>query len=278
MTIAELLAEARALLKPREGMLFPEREARAFLTWLLGKDEAFVLAHPEQQVPEALVIRFREMVARRGKGEPFHLIVGFCPFFGREFAVAPGVLIPRPETELLLSAVLRLPLPPRPRVLDVGTGSGVLAVSLKCELPQATVVASDVSWQALHLARKNAEKHQVTIGLVLAHLASAFRGAFDLVVANLPYLPEGMRHRLPPELAFEDPRALFAGEDGLTLLQPLVHDLPRLLKDGGFAALELGEGQASRLISSFAPQLEPHDVVYDLRGVERVLLLRKKQC
>ncbi|MFN3414458.1 MAG: peptide chain release factor N(5)-glutamine methyltransferase [Thermoanaerobaculum sp.] len=277
MTIAELLAEARALLKPREGMLFPEREVRAFLAWLLAKDEAFVLAHPEHRVPDSLAIRFREMVARRQKGEPFHLIVGVCPFFGRDFAVAPGVLIPRPETELLVSAVLHLPLPPHPRILDVGTGCGVLAVTLKNELPQATVVASDVSWQALHLARHNADKHQVAIGLALAHLASAWRGSFDLVVANLPYLPEGMRHRLPPELAFEDPRALFAGEDGLTLVRSLIQDLPRLLEARGFAALELGEGQASVLISALQPQLEPQDVVYDLRGVERVLLLRKKQ-
>lgn len=277
MTVAELLAEARRRLKPRKGMLFPEREARAFLAWLLGKDEAFVLAHPEHHVPEALATRFWEAVARRQEGEPFHLIVGCCPFFGREFAVAPGVLIPRPETELLVSTALSLPLPPRPRILDVGTGSGILAITLKRELPHAQVVASDVSFQALRLARANAVKHEAMIGLLSGHLATPWRGPFDLVVANLPYLPENLQGQVPPELGFEDPQALFAGEDGLSLLRPLVRDLPRLLVLRGFAALELGEGQASRLVSSLPVQLEPYHVSYDLRNVERVLVLRKSR-
>lgn len=258
-------------------MLFPEREARAFLAWLLEKDEAFILAHPEQRVPEAVVTRFWQAVARRERGEPFHLIVGFCPFFGRDFAVAPGVLIPRPETELVVTAVLGLPLPPHPRILDVGTGSGILAVTLKREIANARVVASDVSLQALRLARSNACKHQAAVRLALGHLATPWRGPFHLVVANLPYLPESMRHRVPPELHFEDPQALFAGEDGLALVRLLVNDLPRILAPGGFAALELGEGQASRVISSLPPELEPFHVAYDLRHVERVLVLRCRQ-
>lgn len=258
-------------------MLFPEREARVFLARFLGKDEAFVLAHPELTVSEALVARFREAVARRERGEPFHLIVGSCPFFGREFAVARGVLIPRPETELLVTAVLGLPLPHRPRVLDVGTGSGTLAITLKLEIPHAQVMASDVSLPALSLARCNASQHKAAVGFVLGHLATPWRGPFDLVVANLPYLPETMRHRLPPELSFEDPQALFGGEDGLALVQPLVQDLPRVLAPGGFAALELGEGQAFRLISSLPPELEPLHLTYDLRHVERVLVLRHRE-
>ncbi len=257
-------------------MLFPQREARAFLAWLLAKDEAFVLAHPEHHVPEDLVRRFWDAVARRQKGEPFHYIAGFCPFFGRTFAVAPGVLIPRPETELLVSTCLALPLPPRPRILDVGTGSGVLAITLKRELPTAQVVASDVAPRALALARRNAGGHRAAIGFALAHLANCWRGPFDLVVANLPYLPETWRPQVPPELAFEDPGALFAGTDGLALVRPLVADLPRLLAAGGFAALELGEGQASQVVCQLPPGLEPYRVASDLHGVERVLVLRFK--
>lgn len=256
-------------------MLFPEREARAFLARLLGRDEAFVLAHPEYPLDEGAVARFREFLARRERGEPFHLILGSCPFFGREFAVAPPVLIPRPETELVIAAALDLPLPPRLRVLDVGTGSGVLAVTLALERPGAQVVATDLSPAALHLARANARRHRARVGFALAHLGTCFRGPFHLVVANLPYLPERVAPSLPPELAFEDPRALFAGEDGLALVRPLVQDLPRLLAPGGFAVLELGEGQAPRLVSELPAQLEPFSVRYDLRGVERVLVLRK---
>lgn len=256
-------------------MLFPEREARAFLARLLGGDEAFILAHPEYPLDEAAVARFREFLARREKGEPFHLIVGSCPFFGREFAVAPPVLVPRPETELLVDTALTLPLPAHPRVLDVGTGSGALAVTLALERPEAQVFATDISPAALHLARANARSLGAGVRCALAHLASCFRGPFELVVANLPYLPESMAPSLPPELAFEDPRALFAGEDGLALVRPLVQDLPRLLAPGGFAVLELGEGQAPRLVSELPTQLEPFSVRYDLRGVERVLVLRK---
>ncbi|MGC8917521.1 MAG: peptide chain release factor N(5)-glutamine methyltransferase [Thermoanaerobaculum sp.] len=276
MTIAELLAEARQALVPREGMLFPQREARSFLAALLGVEEAFVLAHPEHPVEDAAARRFREFVTRRAKGEPFHAILGACPFFGRSFLVAPGVLVPRPETELLMERVLKLPLPPSPRVLDVGTGSGVLAVTLACEIPGARVFAGDLSLAAAILARRNAAHFGVRVEVTVANLAAPLRGPFHLVVANLPYLPESFRTRTPPELHYEDATALFAGPDGLALLRPLVADLPRLLAPRCFAALELGEGQAAALVSDLPQALEPHDVVYDLRGVERVLLLRRR--
>ncbi|MCS7182063.1 MAG: peptide chain release factor N(5)-glutamine methyltransferase [Thermoanaerobaculum sp.] len=275
MTIGELLAWARQRLVPREGMRFPEREARAFLAWLLHTEEARILAHPERAVEEAVARQFYQFVQRRSGGEPFHLILGWCPFYGRQFAVAPGVLIPRPETELVVQAVLRLPLPSQPRILDVGTGSGVLAITLALELPQAQVWASDTSWGALQVARRNAARLHARVRLALAHLARPWCGGFHLVVANLPYVPESLQGALPPELAFEDPAALFGGPDGLALIRPLVADLPRLLVRRGFAALELGPGQAEVLASHLPTGLEPQDLVYDLGGTARVLVLRR---
>jgi release factor glutamine methyltransferase len=274
MTVAELLAAARRTLHPRPGMLFPQREARAFLAELFGESEAHVLAHPEREVPEPLAARFFAFCQRRQAGEPFHLILGRCPFYGREFLVAPGVLVPRPETELLVEAALRLPLPPRPRVLDVGTGSGVLAVTLALELPQARLAASDVDWQALALARQNAQRHGAAVRFALGSLAAPWGGLWELVVANLPYLPED--YQAPPELAWENPRALFAGHDGLALLRPFVAQLPRLLAPSGFAVLEVGEGQAEKLAAEAPASLVPHDVVFDARGVARVLVLRRR--
>lgn len=273
MTVAELLALARRTLHPRPGMRFPQREARAFLAALLETSEASILAHPEREVPEPLAARFLAFCQRRQAGEPFHLILGRCPFFGREFAVAPGVLVPRPETELLVETALGLPLPSHPRVLDVGTGTGVLAVTLALELPQAWVAGSDVDWRALRLATANARRHGAAVHFTLGSLLAPWGGGWDLVVANLPYLPEG--YPAPPELAWENPSALYAGPEGLSLLLPFLADLPRVLAQGGFAVLEVGEGQAPVLAAQAPANLVPHDVRFDAGGVERILVLRR---
>lgn len=274
MTVAELLAQARRLLRPREGMLYPQREARSFLAQLLAQDEAWVLAHPEQPVSAQVVGRFLDFCRRRSQGEPFHLILGCCPFFGRSFLVAPGVLVPRPETELLMVTALELPLPPSPLVVDVGTGCGVLAITFKLERPAARLVATDISHRALSLARRNAGRLGAQVALVLAHLGQPLSGPFDLVLANLPYLPEGLA--TPLELAFEPAQALFAGPDGLALLRPFVWSLPQLLAPGGFAVLELGPGQGEVLAGQLPATLVPYTLRFDLRGVARVLVLRRR--
>jgi release factor glutamine methyltransferase len=273
VTVAELLALAQRLLQPRPGMLYPAREARAFLAHLLGCSEASIFAHPEWKVEAGLSERFLQLCRRRQAGEPFHLILGSCPFFGRDFSLVPGVLIPRPETELLVEAALTLPLPPKPRILDVGTGSGVLGITLALELPQAQVFASDLFCQPLELARRNARAKGARVHFALMPLAQAWRGPFHLVVANLPYLPEGLP--TPPELAFEPPQALFAGPDGLALLLPFLHSLPGLLASGGFALLEVGEGQAEVLLGQMPPSLQPLQTLRDASGSQRGLLLAR---
>lgn len=275
MMVRDLLAEAATVLRRREGLPDPTREARWLLARCLDRAEAWLVAHVDETVAGSDAARFRSMVTRRAAGEPAHYIAGSCPFFGREFRVAPGVLIPRPETELIVEHVLGLSLPPAPRALDVGTGSGCLATTLALELPGARVVATDVSPTALGLARANARRLSARVTWCLADLAVPLRGGFDLVVANLPYIPDGELATLAPEIRDHEPRlALAGGTDGADLLRRLVADLPRHLAPEGRALLELGPGQADLLHPTvLAAGLHETTRLVDVTGVERVVVL-----
>lgn len=277
MTVRELLAEAARVLPQRDGLPDPAREARWLLAHVLARSEAWLWAHPDEPVGGEAGARFRGWVAQRAAGQPAHYVAGACPFWGRGFEVAPDVLIPRPETELVVEHALRLPLPERPRILDVGTGSGCLAVTLALELPRASVVATEISPAAIAIARANAARLGGRVRLVLADLASSLAGRFDLLVANLPYVPEAEVAGLAPELAWEPHVALVGGADGAELLRRLVRDLPRLLFPGGHALLEHGEGQAELLAPLLAPLgLRELARARDVSGRERVLSLRRE--
>jgi release factor glutamine methyltransferase len=277
MKIAELLAEGAGLLPQRAGLPEPRRETRWLLARALGTNEAWVLAHGEDTVSDASALVFRSWLERRRGGEPAHYIAGTCPFWGRIFTVTPAVLIPRPESELLVECALRLERPARPSVLDVGTGSGCLAVTLALEIPGAEVVAADVSLAAVEVARGNARRLGAHARFATVDLATAWRGPFDLVVANLPYVPDDDLHDLPLEIrAFEPHLALLGGADGADMLRRLVADLPRVLAKDGHALLELGPQQRA--------VLQPHltqlglvemTVGLDQAGIERVLVLRR---
>lgn len=277
MTVRQLLSwGAERLGKAREGLPAPAREARWLLAHALGRTEAWLVAHPEEEVASAAEELFHHWVERRRVGVPAHYLIGTCPFWGRDFLVTPAVLLPRPETELLMAAALALPLPATPWVLDVGTGSGCLAVSLAAAWPAARVVAVDVSWQALGVARANAARHGATVRLVAGDLGEACRGGFHLVVANLPYLSEAELANLPPEVRDWEPRlALAGGANGEELLRHLVADLSRLLAPTGHALLEVGAGQAQRLAPVWrGAGLAEEKVIPDAAGIPRVLHLR----
>jgi len=277
MRIAELLAEGASRLPQRAGLPDPRRETRWLLARALGTNEAWVLAHGKDDAPDASVLVFRSWLERRRAGEPAHYIAGTCPFWGRIFTVTPAVLIPRPESELLVECALRLERPARPRVLDVGTGSGCLAVTLALEIPGAEVVAADVSLAAVEVARGNACRLGARARFATVDLATAWRGPFDLVVANLPYVPDDDLRDLPVEIrAFEPHLALLGGADGADMLRRLVADLPRVLAKDGHALLELGPQQRALL----QPQLielglAETTVGLDQAGIERVLALRR---
>ena len=218
--------------------------------------------------------RAERFIERRTKREPAPYITGEREFYGRAFAVGPGVLVPRPETELLVELGLReLDTDPGAVVLEVGTGSGAVAVSTAAERPKAKVVATEISPTAAAFARENARRHAPGTQIVLCDLASAARRA-DVVLANLPYIPSWEIEALEPEVSKWEPRvALDGGDDGFVLIRRLVADCaerlhPRLL------ALEVGFGQATAVAAILREAGVASWFVKDLAGIDRIVCAR----
>jgi len=275
VTVEEVLQSGAAALPTREGIPDPRREASWLLAAAWGVDEITVRIHPEREVPAEVAERYRGWIERRAAGEPAHHLTGSCRFWGRDFLVTPDVLIPRPETELLMQTALELPLSVTARVLDVGAGSGCIAVSLAAERPRWRVCATDRSPAALSVARRNIERHGVEVELILGDLASATAPPWDLVVANLPYLPSADLGRLPEEVRRDPSSALDGGDDGLDLVRTLLADLPRLLRVCGGVVLEIGESQADAVTTVAAGAgLAVARRVCDAGGCERVVVLQ----
>jgi len=256
----------------------PRREALLLLGRVLGWTEAQVLARGDRFVPSDAETRFRGLLERRLAGEPVAYLLGEREFYGRTFRVDDRVLIPRPETEHLVEEALTLPLPPRPRVLDVGTGSGCLAVTLALEIPSARVVATDLSPGALAVASANARLLGSKVTLVATDLAAGLRLAhFDLVVSNPPYIGRDEEAALSPEVrSFEPHLALFADGGGEAVIGRLL-ELGRALRPGVHMAFEIGYGQLERVLHRVGAA--PFSVVgirEDLAGIPRVLVLRRE--
>jgi release factor glutamine methyltransferase len=275
MNTAEAIAEGSATLPKREGIPDPQREAAWLLAAAWGVEEITLRLHPEREVPTEVERRYASWLERRAAGEPAHHLTGICPFWGRDFEVSPAVLVPRPETELIVEIALELPLPREARVLDVGTGSGCIAMTLAAERPRWRVWAIDRSPAALLIARSNRERHGVAVPLILDDLASAVAPPWDLIIANLPYVPTDDIERVPVEVRHDPPEALDGGADGLDLVRRLLADLPRFLRSCGGAVLEIGEGQADAVAEIASNSgLAVARRVRDLGGVERVIVLQ----
>lgn len=249
------------------------------LAHLLNKKRLDLYLEFERELDEPALAKLREMVKRRVAGEPIQYITGEAEFCGLKFAVDRRVLIPRPETELLVEAVLAR----KPRVIvDVGTGSGCIAVTLAKRLPGAEIHALDVSREALEVAKSNAHQHEVEKSIsffqsdMLESLPDSFRA--DAVVSNPPYVASGELAKLPKEVRdFEPVLALAAGEDGLEIIRRLVKDAKRFLSPSGFVALEMGAGQRAAVEKLFVNEgYAVEQVVRDLQGHERVIVARPK--
>ncbi len=220
-------------------------DARVLACHLLGVDRAWLAANPMHVLTESQDARLDLLVAQRVLGHPVAYLVGSREFYGRDFAVDPAVLIPRPETETLVEAALER-LAPGQAALDLGTGSGAIAVSLACERPGAAVTAVDASAAALSLARANAGRLGAPVEFAEGHWYGPVAGRrFDLVVANPPYVAAGDRHLAEGDLRFEPAAALTDGSvDGLGAIREIVAGAPGHLKSGGWLLIEHGYDQA----------------------------------
>jgi release factor glutamine methyltransferase len=281
-TILEVLRWTTGFLRDKD-VPTPRLDAEVLLAHALATDRVRLYIDFERALTPEELARYRELVKRRARREPVAYIRAVKEFWSLEFEVAPAVLIPRPETELLveesLKAARSLPTqPPRlpPRLIEVGTGSGAVAVALATEL-KGRVWATDNSPETLTLARRNARRHGADVEFALADLLEPFASeSFDVVVSNPPYVPTNELAHLAPELNYEPRAALDGGEDGLVVIRELAKEAPRVLAKGGWLLLEVGAGQAPEAITLLeAAGLSGVTSARDLSGVERVVKGRK---
>jgi len=262
-------------MKALEGIsMQPRRDAELLLLRLIGRDQAFLLTHPDASLTEDQAAQYDKWLRRRAAHEPIQYILGKQEFFGLSFAVTPDVLIPRPETEHLVEALLaRVPHDKPLNIADIGTGSGAIAVSLAHSLPKARVTALDISEAALAVAQRNAETHQVAgrVRFLKSDLLSAVAGeSFDAIVSNPPYVAEADRAALEPQVRdYEPASALFAGLSGLDNYERLIPQAQVALKPGGWLLMEIGQGQREALAQLLSGWTNV-SFVNDLQGIPRV--------
>jgi release factor glutamine methyltransferase len=281
-SIAEALREATELLQTSH-ISDSRRETSSLLQHVLGRDRTFLIAHPEFLVTQADLEKFRAFVKRRACGEPLQYITGQQEFFGLTFEVSTAVLIPRPETELLVEiAVKLLSRTERALICDVGTGSGCVAIALLHQLPGANAVALDISAAALGVAKRNAARHGVTerIKLVNSDCFSELdpdEFSFDVIVSNPPYVSDVELRGLQREVReFEPHTALAGGADGLDLVRRLLADASRFLKPEGYLLIEIGFKQAQVVEQLVDPKSWTLEAIQpDLQGIPRLVLLKK---
>lgn len=282
--MADALREAAKLLGDA-GLAEPRREAGTLLSRALGRDLAFLVTHSDDALTASQVSEFRACVGRRAAGEPFQYIAGRQEFYGLEFEVTPDVLIPRPETELLVEAALELLQGSgAPLLCDVGTGSGCIAVTLLHERGDARGFALDVSPAALVVAARNAARHGVgeRLELLVSDCFDVLRSdelaglRFDLVASNPPYVAESDIEGLQKEVRDHEPRvALTPGGDGLSVIRRLVAEAPLYLKPGGHMLIEIGFDQHEQVAALIDPAVWTLlDIHRDLQGIPRTVALR----
>ncbi len=283
MTILQLLHRATEFLL-ENGIDDARLDAEVLLAHVLKMRRLYLYVHLELNLVDEDINAYKELLHRRVAHVPVAQLIGNKEFMGLEFNITPDVLIPRPETEIMVQMAIEIlgPIKQPITVADIGTGSGAIAVSMLHYLDNVTVDAVDISAAAIDVAKSNAEK------LGVANRLNCFEGdllqplsgrKYDAIISNPPYIPTPVIAELAPEVAEHEPRlALDGGDDGLKYYHRIIDDAVALLKPDGFLALEVGTDQSApvkRMLES-SGQYDPINVIWDLIGIERIILAYKK--
>jgi release factor glutamine methyltransferase len=260
----------------------PRMNAETLLMFVLGVNRAYLYAHPERELTSEEQARYDEMVMQRSSGVPSQYITGHQEFWGLDFVVSPAVLIPRPETEHLVETVLGFAREvERPKIVDVGTGSGCIALALAHELKGGGFYAVDLSAEALEIARANAARLQLDgrVKFLQSNVLEGLAGVhdFDFVVSNPPYVGKNEADKVQRSVFDFEPRmAVFSGESGQDVIRPLIAQAHTVLKPGGWLAMEIGYSMRDMVLELLAPTMwDDVRVVPDLQGIPRVIAARK---
>ena len=276
MTVLKVLQATTAYLK-KHNLENPRLNAEHLMAHALGRKRIELYLDFERELTEKELGPLRELVKRRSEGEPLQHLLGTVEFCGLTFLCDKRAMVPRPETEQLLELVESRIKNRESRIVDVGTGSGVIAISLAAKFPEAKILAVDVSDDALALAQENAALLNLRdrVQLLKSCLLENVEGAFDLIVANLPYISTHDRRTLSREVLHDPEVALFAGKRGDELVRELIDQAPTRLRPGGLLALEIGLGQSETLLSALAEK-NYRDICSkkDYNGVTRFIFAR----
>ncbi len=282
MKIQQLLQQARTALDVR-GLATPRLDAELLLAFSIDRERHFLYAHPAKELSGVELKRFRSLVERRIKGEPVAYITGRKEFWSLDFEVTPDVLIPRPDTEILIEEILKFSGQEREkkiRILEIGTGSGVISIALAFELENAFITATDFSPKALSIAMRNAVNNNMEekISFLCGDIFEPVKEKFDIIVSNPPYISEDEFRLLAPEVREYEPRqALVAGPEGTEFHRKLACDGERFLEKNGWLVMELGAGQRFA-IEKILKDKDYCDITFrsDYAGIERVAMAKKR--
>ena len=274
--VAEALNEATKILQA-SGIAEPRREANSLLAFALGKDRTFLITHSDYNLSGAEETSFRAVLQRRAAREPFQYITGKQEFYGLDFIVTPAVLIPRPETEMIVEAAIEiLRTPESPRFCEVGVGSGCISVAILHNVPKASAIGLDISEKALEIAQLNA-KNQAVLERLELKVSDVFDfltdEKFDLIVSNPPYVPRKDIEGLQAEVRdFEPLNALTDGGYGLSIVEKIIREAPEFLNPKGFLLMEIGFSQSEEVKNMFDRKIWRFvEFLPDLQGIPRMV-------
>lgn len=276
MNVSEHLKRATEILQT-SGITEPRKEAASLLAFALKKNQTFLIAHSEYEPSAEEEKLFQSILARRANREPFQYITGRQEFYGLEFEVTPDVLIPRPETELIVeSAIEILCRKSNASICEVGVGSGCISISILHEVKTATAIGLDISEKALNIAQRNAQFHHIAerISLKPSNIFDELQDEkFDLIVSNPPYIPLADMENLQAEVRnFEPLNALTDDKDGLSIIKKIIDHSPDFLKSDGFLLMEIGYGQSEKVREMFSLNIwQSVDFLNDLQGIPRTV-------